>query len=149
MNPRAKFAILVGMIVLLLGVAWYTIPGKNRAVAQTFPATIQRDCAPWDGAAFTVHIPLQTANAISISIWQSPEIPSPRTFSLPDNTSQVGNASLMHSGGLPEQLSGTVSFSSVKQGIPTEGRFELSTESGQQFVGKFQAKWDDQIVLCG
>jgi hypothetical protein len=149
MKPRAQFIIIVGMIVLILGIAWYTFPERNRAVAQTFPATIQRDCAPWDGAAFTVDISLQRGDVISISIWQAPEIRSPRTFSFPDATGQVGNASLMRSGGLPEQLSGKVFFLSVNQGSRTQGKFELSTESGQHFAGEFQAEWDDQIVLCG
>jgi len=149
MKPRTQFVIIVGLVVLVLGIAWLTFPDRDQAVTQTFPATIQRDCAPWDGAAFTVQIALQGGDAIQISIWQSPELKLPKTFSFPDDTSQVGNASLMHSTEAAEQLSGKVSFSSVKQGSPAEGRFELFTDTGEGFTGEFHAEWQDKIVLCG
>ena len=149
MIPRNQFIIIIGLVILILGIAWYTFPGRNQAVTQTLPATIQHDCAPWDGAAFTVSIPLPGGDALSISIWQAPELSSPKTFSFPDNTGQVGNASLMHSGGAAEQLSGKVFFSSIKEGSPVEGRLELSTDNGQRFAEKFRAEWDDQIVMCG
>jgi len=151
MKPRTQFVIIVGLVVLILGITWYTFPKRNRAVIQTFPATIQRDCAPWDGAAFTVMIlpQGQDGDAIQVSIWQSPEFKLPKTFSFPDDTGQIGNASLMHSTEAAEQLSGKVSFSSVKQDSPAEGRFELFTDTGQRFAGEFRAEWQDKIILCG
>ena|SRR6476646_5266506 len=149
MKPRNQFIIILGLVILILAVAWYTFPGRKQVLTQTLPATIQRDCAPWDGAAFTVSIPLQGGEAINISIWQAPELTSPKTFSFPDNTGHVGNASLMHLAGSAEQLSGSVFFSSVKDGSPVDGRFELSTDTGQRFAGDFHAEWDDQIVTCG
>jgi hypothetical protein len=149
MKPRIQFLIVLGLVAVILGVAWYTYPKRNQAMAQTFPSTIQRDCAPWDGAAFTVNIPLQSGDAISVSIWQAPELQSPKTFSFPDNTGQVGNASLMRSAGFPEELSGSVSFSSVQQASPAEGRFDLTTDTGQHFSGEFHAEWRDQTILCG
>ena len=86
---------------------------------------------------------------INISIWQSPDIKLPVTFSFPDNTGQVGNASYQFASGEYEQLTGTVFFQRVAQGSPTEGRFELVTESGQRFTGQFKAEWEDQFMLCG
>ncbi len=116
MKPRTQFVIILGLVLLILGIAWSTFPGRNQVATQTFAATIQRDCAPWDGAAFTVLIlPEGQGDVIQISIWQSPELKLPKTFSFPDDTGQVGNASLMHSTGAVEQLSGKVSFSSVRQ----------------------------------
>ena|SRR5689334_13131366 len=151
MKPRNQFITIIGIVILILAVAWYTFPGQKQAPTQTLPASIQRDCAPWDGAAFTVSIlpQGQAGDGISISIWQAPEFTSPKTFSFPDDTGQVGNASLMHAAGTAEQLSGSVFFSSVKAGSPVEGRFELSTGAGQRFSGEFHAEWDDQIVMCG
>lgn len=149
MKPRYQFILIVGFVIVILAIAWYTFPGRNQAATQTIPATLQRDCAPWDGAAFTVSIPLKRGDSISISIWQAPQLTSPKTFSFPDETGQVGNASLMHSTGTAEQLSGKVTFSSLKEGSPAEGRFELSTGTGQRFAGEFHAEWDDRIVMCG
>jgi hypothetical protein len=151
MKPRTQFVIIIGLLVLVLGIAWYSFPGRNQAATQTFPATIQRDCAPWDGAAFTVMIlpQGQGGDAIQISIWQSPELKFPQTFSFPDDTAQVGNASLMHSTGVGEQLSGKVSFSSVKRESPVKGKFELFAGTGRRFAGEFHAEWEDKIVLCG
>src|SRR5262249_48875173 len=110
MKPRVQFIVIVGLLVLILGIAWYTFPGRNEGATQIYAATIQRDCAPWDGPAFTVNIPLQGGDAVSISIWQAPEPKLPKTFSFPDDTGQVGNASLMHSRRGPQQLSGKVFF---------------------------------------
>ena len=140
----------MGFVILILGIAWYTFPGRNQTITQTLPASIQHDCAPWDGAAFTVTIlpQGQGRDTISISIWQAPELTSPKTFSFPDNTGQVGNASLMQAGGAVEQLSGKVFFSLIKEGSPVEGRLELSADNGQRFAEKFRAEWDDQIVMC-
>ena len=151
MKPRNQFIIIIGLVILILAVAWYTFPDRKQILTQTLPATIQHDCAPWDGAAFTVSIPPQGqgGDSISISIWQAPELTFPKTFSFPDNTGQVGNASLMRSSGSAEQLSGSVFFSSVNQESPVDGRFELSTSAGQRFAGEFHAEWDDQIVMCG
>jgi hypothetical protein len=149
MKPRNQFIIIFGLVILILGIAWYTFPKRNQAPVQTFPATIQRDCAPWDGAAFTVNIPVQGVVDLSISIWQAPELTSPNAFSFPDDTGQVGNASLADAAGTSEQLSGNVFFSSVQDGSPVDGRFELSTDTGQRFAGEFHAEWGDQIVMCG
>ena len=151
MKPRIQFVIIVGLVILLLGIVWYPFPEKNRTITQTFPATIQRDCAPWDGSAFTVKILLQGqgSDTINISIWQAPELKFPKTFSFPEETGQLGNVSLLHSNGSAEQLTGNVFFSSVKQGNPAEGRFDLFSGTGQRFTGELHAEWHDQIVFCG
>jgi hypothetical protein len=151
MKPRIQFVTTVALVVLILGIAWYTSPGRKQAVTQILPATIQRDCAPWDGSAFTVNILPQGpgGDIVSISIWQAPDLKFPQTFSFPDETGQVGNASLIRSSGAAEQLSGKVFFTSVKQGSPAGGRFELFTSTGQRFAAEFRAEWVDEIVLCG
>jgi len=149
MKPRIQFFLIVGAIILVLGVALYTFLQRDQSPAQVYPATIQRDCAPWDGAAFTVRIPWQADTVIDISIWQSPDINFPKTFSFPDATGQVGNAILIYAAGVPEPLSGTASFSRVDQSIAVTGRFDMRDEAGNQFKGIFNAEWDNQMMLCG
>ena len=149
MKNQIRFVIAVLIFTGSLVVAWITFPTRNQAPTQLFPATVNRDCAPWDGSAFTVQIPISDGMLIDISIWQSPEIKFPVTFSFPDNSGQVGNAILVRPVGLPEPLTGTVFFWRAGQENPVEGKFELRTETGNLFKGKFKAEWSDFFALRG
>ena len=122
MKPRTQFLIAIGLIILVLGITWYSFSTRNQVSEEIFPATINRDCAPWDGAAFTVSVPMDGED-INISIWQSPDISLPVTFSFPDETGQVGNASLQFQVGLSQPLSGEVFFWRADAESPVEGRF--------------------------
>ncbi len=149
---KSRTQLFIAISLFIFGIALYTfLDGFTRALPseQALPATIQRDCAPWDGGAFTVHMPINAGTMIDISIWQSPDILVPKTFVFPDETGQVGNASLLHPDGLPGQLSGSVSFSGVDPSMVVEGRFNLRDGNGTQYRGTFKAQWDDQIMLCG
>jgi len=147
MKFRSWLYIIFGL--LIFGFLLFIVTLQNEESEQIFPATINRDCAPWDGAAFTVSIPMHGGTIVNISIWQTPDIKLPVTFSFPDNTGQVGNASLAPRVGLPEQLTGSVYFQKVDQEHPVEGEFDLHTQAGRHIKGKFKAEWDDQVMLCG
>jgi hypothetical protein len=149
MKPRTQFFIATGLLVLLLGITWFSFSTRHQEALQTFSATVNRDCAPWDGSAFTVSIPMSEGTIISISIWQAPDIKLPVTFSFPDDTGQIGNASYQLASGEYKQLSGTVFFKHVEAGSSVEGRFELVTEAGQRFEGQFKADWKYTFMLCG
>jgi hypothetical protein len=134
------------LIVCLLLFYRATTKQENLAV---LPATINRDCAPWDGAAFTLSVRYDPVTTITISIWESPDIKFPSTFSFPDETGQFGHAYI-----LPEldpliQLSGKVSFWRVEQGNPVEGEFDLWDKNGKHFEGKFRAEWESIGAMCG
>jgi hypothetical protein len=86
---------------------------------------------------------------ITISIWQSPDIKFPTTFTFPDETGQVGYAYILPELDPLEQLTGKVTFWRVEQGIPIEGEFNFMTVSGKQFKGKFIADWGNEVVYCG
>jgi len=94
-------------------------------------------------------MPLEDGTVIDIAIWQAPDIKFSKTFSFPDDTGQVGNASYQSASGEYEQLSGTVFFQHVDETSPVAGWFELVTEAGQKFAGRFEAQWDNQIAMCG
>jgi hypothetical protein len=134
---------------LILVIAWFIYPSRNQDVAHVFPATINRDCAPWDGSAFTVSIPSSERTIINVSIWQSPDIKLPATFSFPDETGQIGFAYILTEPDHIQELVGEVSFSRVEEEIPVEGEFNLTNESGEQFRGRFKADWGNQVVYCG
>jgi len=149
MKPRTQFLIAIGLIILILGITWYSFSARNQEPTQVFPATINRDCAPWDGSAFTVSVPMKDGTIIYISIWQSPDISLPVTFSFPDETGQIGFAYTLPELDPLEELSGEVFFWRVEEGIPVEGEFNFMTESGKQFKGKFKAEWGNVIAMCG
>jgi len=149
MKPRTQFFIATGLLVLLLGITWFSFSTRHQEALQTFPATVSRDCAPWDGSAFTLSVPMNDGTTLNISIWQAPDIKLPVTFSFPDDTGQIGNASYQLASGEYKQLSGTVFFKHVEAGSSVEGRFELVTEAGQRFEGQFKADWKDTFMLCG
>ena len=149
MNTRTQFLIVVGLIILILGVTWLSYSTRKQEPAQIFSATINRDCAPWDGGAFTVLIPVDSTSTITISIWQSPDIKLPVTFKFPDETGQIGFAYILAEIDPLQQLTGEIFFWRVDQGMPVEGEFNFTTESGEQFKGQFKAEWGNQVVYCG
>ena len=148
MKSRTQFLTTIGLLILILGIAWYTFSTRNQAAIQVFPATVNRDCAPWDGSAFTVSIPYDSVSTITISIWQSPDIRVPVTFSFPDKTMRVGTAYFLTELDPLEELSGKVTFWHMDRESPVEGEFDFVTESGKQFKATFKAEWGNQIVMC-
>jgi hypothetical protein len=86
---------------------------------------------------------------IHISIWKSPNIIFPTTYSFPDSSGHIGSANLIHPTGNPESLTGIVSFTRVEETSPVEGQFKFITTSGDQLTGHFKAEWDNQIMACG
>lgn len=148
-KSQIHFPTVIGLIILVLGIAAFTFFIRDHADSQVLPATANRDCAPWDGTAFTMSIPMKNGNIVNISIWQSPDIKFPVTFSFPDETGQIGNAYATSESGSLIQLSGKVSLQPVDGGSPIQGEFDLKDENGNPFKGKFRAEWRNEIVMCG
>lgn len=147
LKSRTLFFIVLGL--LILGIGSYTFSARNQMPAQIFPATVNRDCAPWDGSAFRVLVQMEAGAVIIISIWQAPDIKFSKTFIFPEDTGQIGNVSLVLANGEYESLSGEVRLEGVSEGKPFAGRFNLKSERGGMYVGQFEAVWDNQIALCG
>ena len=149
MKSQPPLYVLLALLLIALDGIWFFYGSEAQAPSQVFPATVDRDCAPWDGGAFTVSIPWSDGSTISISIYQSPDIKLPSSFSFPDESMSAGNALHLPPGSLPEQLAGKVWFRHVEEGTPVEGRFQLRSAAGTQFEGKLDAEWGDEIVYCG
>ena len=148
MTRHVRSIAIVSLIILITGIALYARLRRDQTPEHIFPATINRDCAPWDGSAFIVSIPVE-GTRITISIYQWPDIKFPTTFLFPDDTMSIGNALLILPMGSPEQLTGKVSFQRVGQDIPVEGQLDLITNAGEHFKGKFSAEWGNEVVYCG
>jgi hypothetical protein len=148
MTRRILVISIIGLILLFTGIAWYLSAARNQRPAQIISATINRDCAPWDGSAFTISVPLE-GRGINISVYQSPDIKLPTSFSFQDDPMSTGNVLLILPIGSPEQLTGRVYFQRVSQDVPVEGTFDLVTKAGEHFKGKFIAEWGNEIIYCG
>jgi len=148
MKPRKLF-IVIGLAILVLGITCFTFPKRDQETKQVFPATIGRDCAPWDGSAFTLSIQYDPASTIMISIWQSPDIKLPSTFSFPDETGRAGQAYILSELDPLTPLSGKIFFQRVDRESPVEGEFDLRDENGIHFKGNFIAEWEHKPVYCG
>jgi len=148
MKNRVWLYLMLGVLTLAAGLIWllFSTQEESRTV---FNATLTRDCAPWDGAAFTVSIPYDRTTTVTISIWRSPDIKFPVAFSFPDQTGRLGFAYSLSQLDPLEPLAGRVSFTRVEQGSPVRGEFNLSTENGRQFQGKFSADWGNIYAMCG
>ena len=114
-----------------------------------FPAVVNRDCAPWDGSAFTVSIPWHAGASIAISVYRSPDIQFPTSLSFPDASMDEGHALLLLPTGGPEPLTGKTWLERVDQEAPVEGRFQFRSEAGIEYEGRFTAEWGNEIVYCG
>lgn len=149
MKPKTRFFITAAVILLVLGVAFFVYSVQLSDPRTIFSATINRDCAPWDGAAFTVSIPYDTVSVIMISIWRSPDFKIPSTFSLRNEARQVGSAYIVSQLDPLIPLKGEISFQRIGRTGPIEGRFSLTSERGETFAGKFIADWGEQMAICG
>lgn len=149
MKPQTRFFVTAAVIVMVLGVALFIYSVQLSEPRTIFSATVYRDCAPWDGAAFTVSIPYDTVSVIMISIWRSPDFEIPGTFSLPNEARQVGSAYIVSQLDPLIPLKGEVSFQRIGRTGPIEGRFSLTSERGETFAGKFIADWGEQMAICG
>ena len=149
MKFRVELFLLDSIVIGVLGGIWLIYSRSNTEASHVFPARIDRDCAPWDGPAFTISIPDHAVTSITISIWQEPILALPVTFSFPDETMRTGRAYLQREHGPMEPLVGKVWLQRLEQGKSVEGRFNLRTERGEHFNGIFHAEWGNLVVYCG
>ena len=66
MKSRTLLYTLIGSFALAIGFLWSYLSTNNQENLTVLPATINRDCAPWDGAAFTMSIPYNSVSVITI-----------------------------------------------------------------------------------
>ena len=129
-----------------------------RAAEPAKSATIYYSAAPWDGAAYDIHIPLKkTAEDsdpnISINIWDNPEFDKPTTIRFTGNEDSgggpgkgLGRAMFQSVLGKswPENLSGSISFKKLRHDQTVVATYELTTAKGRKFKGSIEAKWGNK-----
>ncbi|MGA7952401.1 MAG: hypothetical protein WCA07_02665 [Gloeobacterales cyanobacterium] len=151
-TQRLYFGLLGCVFALVLSGCVKSSQGRNNNHF-TIKAVINYSVAPWDGSAYELLIPLKKVHQapnpfIRINIWGNPEFQQPETlnFSGKNNSMETGHAIFQPilNDSLPEILTGTVYFATLKQGVPVSGTFNLSTSDGKTFKGQFQAAWGNK-----
>ena len=149
MKNRIRLYSLIGMSAIVLGLIWFLRPTKGQEIKRVFNGTVNRDCAPWDGGAFTVSIAYDPRSVIVISVWRLPDINHPISFSFPDQKGNIGTAFYKPLSGDAIELSGSIYFQDVEEDNPLTGDFNLSSVNGDRFEGHFNVRWSSVIVMCG
>jgi len=148
MKRKSLLYILIGSLAFVF-ILWKYSTIQTQHTDVVYDAIVNRDCAPWDGMAYTITIPDQTGSTIVVSIWKSPGFPFPISYSFPDSSGRVGAAIHQSAFGSYQPLSGKITLQPFEAGSPIEGRFNFTSENGEQMKGNFKAEWGNQIALCG
>lgn len=125
------------VLAVILWIFFRTPTAENDTV---FEASVNRDCAPWDGMAYTINIPDQAGSMIEVFIWQPPDFQFPVTYSFPDSSGRVGVVIHQSTLGSVQQLSGTITLQPFNIGSPLLGRFNFKSSDRKQFTGNFKAE---------
>ena len=149
MKPQLRLFLLISLVSIALAGIWLIYPLSNPETPPALSAKIDRDCAPWDGPAFTISFPYDSVTSIMISIWQAPSLAFPAAFSFPDETMRIGTAYVARKLAPLEGLSGKVWLPRLEPGKSIEGRFSFRSERGERLDGVFLAEWGNLVVYCG
>ena len=124
------------------------------AQAPTSAAIAWRDCAPWDGPAFTVAVGRPGAPEVDrarpwlwISIWHPPDARRPVTYQFPDTDGKTG--AVLYRGTAFPSVTGTVTFPRLAFGEDIDGSFDLVAPGGERLAGRFRGRWSPEVALCG
>jgi hypothetical protein len=155
MNYRPYLA--GGLSGLLLFVIGSKIKAADAPAGETADqAIIYFSSAPWDGAAYSILIPLGHRDdaiqpIISINIWGYPQFPGPETIHFSGKEDSGGGPSKGDGRALfqakrdktmPVPLAGSISFKNLQNDKPVSGDYELATLDGKmKLKGSFQAAW--------
>jgi len=117
-------------------------------------ADVARACAPWDGAAFSVSVPLREGAdpgalpALRVMVWSPPQFEHERTVVFADGDDRTGVAQYMEAEDRATPLTGEATFRQAADG-GIEGTLRLKAADGRRFERRFRGRLDDRMVMCG
>jgi hypothetical protein len=148
MKSTIQLYALIGSLILAI-ILWLYFTSQTVKNDPIFAATVNQDCAPWDGMAYTITIPDEAGSVVRVSIWQPADFQLPVMYSFPDSSGKVGAADYQSASESVQQVSGKITLQPFAAKAPIEGMFDFTLENGRKIKGIFKAKWGDQIALCG
>ncbi|MBY0493265.1 MAG: hypothetical protein K2Y23_03520 [Cyanobacteria bacterium] len=118
------------------------------------PAVAWADCAPWDGAAFTIAIGRPGSSKVDpehpwlrIAIWHDPNTRHDAAYRFPDREGTTG--AVEYDGTADPSVTGTVSFPRRGAADDISGSFDFVAAGGRRLAGSFRGKWSPRKVMCG
>lgn len=138
-------------LVLACGACGAGQTTRQEAVAV---AHIARTCAPWDGAAFSVSVPLREGAdpgalpALRVMVWSPPRFEHARTVVFADGDNRTGVAQYAESEERATPLTGEATFRQAADG-GIEGTLRLIAADGRRFERRFRGPLDPGVVMCG
>lgn len=117
-------------------------------------ARIARTCAPWDGAAFTVSVPMSDGidaaalPALRLMVWSAPQFERGQTVVFADGDDRTGAAQYAESEDSAMPLTGEATFRQAADGS-IEGTLHLKAADGRRFERRFRGRLDPGAVMCG
>ena len=122
--------------------------------APVAPAVAWNDCAPWDGAAFTIAIGQPGSKSVDaehawlmISIWHPAASRHAATYRFPDRDGKTG--AVQYNGTAFPSVTGTVSFPRATVADEISGAFDFIAPDGRRLAGPFRGKWSPRRAMCG
>ncbi|MFN8861229.1 MAG: hypothetical protein ACK5ZR_13045 [Gemmatimonadaceae bacterium] len=137
-------------------------PDTTGAVAIRQAATVEPDCAPWDGAALAFWIPTERLGGprngwLSLRLWLPPTRAAGR-YDFPDTTDRIGR--VVHFVGLTspkaidwatqphEELRGVVQVDRVDTNHPVRLDLDFTAVTGTRLTGRIEAQWIGAGGVC-
>ena len=143
---------------IFIALAANTCRAADQGELTPYPyAYARRDCAPWDGPAFSVVLtdtPAQpdslTTSFLRIAVWRGIESAIGRTLAWEGTTSQVGTASRCQADGRCEEASrGEIRVEWRTADSLLGGEFRVDFGRTRSERGRFTAAWVPDRVMCG
>ncbi len=113
---------------------------------------ITAECAPWDGPALGLKLPLTGAWTLTLAVYPSGHAGSVQVYPVQVQAGTGGaDAWLSGPASTMRATGGTVWLDRFVDGVGAAGRFTLALEDGQRLQGTFSARWKTPATtpLCG
>ncbi|MGA9533872.1 MAG: hypothetical protein WBR18_14225 [Anaerolineales bacterium] len=147
----AAIVLTVAALLAACGLAGQPAPVES---ATTYHGTIQRSCAPWDGAALAVNLDRSSGRGpdqLQIQLWRA-TLPAPaEVLALPEQS--AGGGQVFICDGVPDCAAAErarLVFESAPDDPTVRGRLQASWPGQPGLEVRFSATWaEQQAVLCG
>jgi hypothetical protein len=111
------------------------------------------DCAPWDGAATRIVMPLDSASntTLALALYQGPEQVRGHSWTIDEHSGDKLSVTLCRSGGggCVTAREGWVRVQPGEPGSELRGQYRVILGDGRVLAGRFVAPIQPRTMLCG
>jgi hypothetical protein len=120
------------------------------------PALAWPDCAPWDGAATRIVIPLSAGDDrasqvdLTLALYEAPQAIRGKSWTISESSANQLSVSLCPAGGpCRYATAGWIRVESGSEGSDIRGQYRVTLSDGQVLNGRFSAPLQQRVQLCG